>query len=217
MNQQECIWMNKKPNGQVDIGFQQTYISEHLQEAFHILPASHGKIESGAPMMVVESNDGLENIHSPFVGRFVNFSDKARNFPDRLKETDVVLTLWTEEAYQNELKKSKTEVKKKAPVKNTPSQVVTEWFDDVEAAGAQWDIVNRAAFNLPPDVNQQNMARFDQAFFPVQPARPADVPAPARHVPAPAARAPARRGIRYGEIEGDFVWNTEQWLQFRNL
>lgn len=203
MNQQECIWMNKKPNGQVDIGFQQKYISEHLQEAFHILPANHSKIESGTPMMVVESNDGLENIRSPFDGRFVNFSDKARNFPDRLKETDVVLTLWTEEGYQENLKK----VKKNPPKKvNDENSVADRWAVD-------FDGMNFGAMELVAPAVQPNNLNAHAVHARAAIRQQERVAEMRRDI---GANPPIGAGF-FGQQINDFIWNGANWIRFRNV
>lgn len=130
MNQQECVWFNSKPDGRIDVGFQQKYINEKLQEVFHVLPANQSKIEKNTPILVLESNDGLEKIVSPFAGRFVSFSDKARNFPDRLKESDVVLTLFEEQAFLEDQRKKKPEVKKEVAKKTKVNMVADYYMQD---------------------------------------------------------------------------------------
>ncbi len=205
MNQQECIWMNKKSNGQVDIGFQQTYITEHLQEAFHILPANHNKIEKGAPMMGVESNEGLENIRSPFAGRFVNFSDKARNFPDRLKETDVVLTLLTEEEHQKKLEQAKKEVKDK-PAK---AKVVDNYVAQGMEAGV---MIHDDVFNRPFVGNAQIDNNNQAAQRPVrwrEPERPGRMPVNAQGMPT-------QPGF-FGQTQGDFIFDGLNWIRWQTV
>ena len=44
-------------------------------------------------MLVVETNDSLESVRAPITGQVKYFNHKARDFPDQLKETDVILTV----------------------------------------------------------------------------------------------------------------------------
>lgn len=102
------IWYEEK-DCRVSVGFTQECLNEKLQECFHILPADVFAVKAQGPLMVLETNDGLEAVHSPVAGRIRFFSDKARNFPDRLTTEDVVV----------EIDLPKPEVKKVAAKKAT--------------------------------------------------------------------------------------------------
>jgi hypothetical protein len=85
------LWYEKQQDGVMNIGFTQTFIQQALNECFHILPAdSRNVLENGA-LLVIETNDGVQSLKSPVTGTIVEFNTKARNFPDRIKEEDVIL------------------------------------------------------------------------------------------------------------------------------
>jgi len=107
------IWQETDKAGVVSIGLRQTYLEEKMQECFHILQADAQHLKKGGPMMVIETNDGLESLKSPLTGRITFFNDKARNFPDRLVEDDVIFTVLPEGV-------KPVEVKRKAAPKAKP-------------------------------------------------------------------------------------------------
>jgi len=117
------IWQETDKAGVVSIGLRQTYLEEKMQECFHILQADAINLKKGGPMMVIETNDGLESLKSPLTGRITFFNDKARNFPDRLVEDDVIFTVLPEGV-------KAVEVKRKAVTK--PKFV--DWYDFEEQA-----------------------------------------------------------------------------------
>ena len=108
------IWYQTS-QGRMEIGFTKECLDEKLTECFHILPADNYAVKQRGPLMVLETNDGLEAVHSPIAGRVLFFSDKARNFPDRLTEEDVVVAI----EMPREVKKIAP--KKSAAPKGTPA------------------------------------------------------------------------------------------------
>jgi hypothetical protein len=84
------IWTETDKRGVVQLGFARKYIDEVLGECFHVIPADTRQARKGQPLMVLETNDGTERIKSPLSGTILVFADKAKNFPDRLTEEDVI-------------------------------------------------------------------------------------------------------------------------------
>lgn len=88
------LWFTKDAtNDSTNIGFTKQFIDERLSECFHVLMADTKIIKEKGPLLVLETNDGLEPVRSPLAGRIVFFNDKARNFPDRLLESDIIVSL----------------------------------------------------------------------------------------------------------------------------
>ncbi len=95
------IWIEEIPeNGEIHCGFVQQFIDENLAECFHIVPADIAKTHKENPMLVVETNTGLQSINAPIDGHILFFNDKARDFPEQLVEEDVVLGILTIEEYK---------------------------------------------------------------------------------------------------------------------
>lgn len=86
------IWMEER-DGIAHIGLTRKFIDEKLGECFHMLPADAVRVVSKGPLLAVETNDGLESIRSPVEGRILFFNDKARNFPDKITEEDVLFRI----------------------------------------------------------------------------------------------------------------------------
>lgn len=122
------VWTETDKVGVVSIGLRQSYLEEKMQECFHILQADALNLKRGGPMMVIETNDGLESLKSPLTGRITFFNDKARNFPDRLVEDDVIFTVLPEGV-------KPVEVKKKA----IPKPKFVDWYDFEEQAAQGQD------------------------------------------------------------------------------
>lgn len=104
------VWSQGHPDGSITIGFTKKCIEERLPECFHVLVADANSVRSAGPMLVLETNDGLESIKSPFTGKILYFNSKARNYPDKLTETDTILTILppgVEKAKPVEVKKPK--------------------------------------------------------------------------------------------------------------
>lgn len=92
------IWTERDARGVDLIGFRQSYIDQVLGECFHVVQADTKKARKGSPLMVLETNDGTNRVRSPVTGTIIRFSDKARNFPDRLTEDDVIVEVLPEGA-----------------------------------------------------------------------------------------------------------------------
>lgn len=85
------IWFKQEDNT-VKIGFTKSFL-EGMDQCWHILPANLSKFRSKSPLLTVETNDSLISIMSPVSGNFMQYSDKAQNFPDKLTEDDVVVEI----------------------------------------------------------------------------------------------------------------------------
>lgn len=85
------LWQEREPDGRIKIGFAKRYIDDVLGECFHVMQADTREVKKGGPLMVIETNDGLTSLKSPLTGTILNFNSKARNFPDRLSEDDVIM------------------------------------------------------------------------------------------------------------------------------
>src|ERR1700740_2728435 len=91
----EDIWGDEGEEGIINIGFRQDFIDRKLMECFHIVQADSRQVQENGPMFVIETNDSLESVKAPCTGRIIAFNSKARNFPDKLNENDVIMTLTT--------------------------------------------------------------------------------------------------------------------------
>ncbi len=89
------IWVEKDGEA-VKIGFTRDFLQQ-LDQCWHILPAHNKRFKRKMPLMTVETNDGLVSILSPVDGFLKSFDQKAQNFPDRLKEDDVILHITSKE------------------------------------------------------------------------------------------------------------------------
>ena len=87
----EEMWYETNKDGTVSMGFTQAYINRKMPECFHVLQANVKNVNKDSPMLVVETNDSLESIKAPITGVVRHFNHKARDFPDQLKEADVIL------------------------------------------------------------------------------------------------------------------------------
>lgn len=87
------LWSEEHADKTITLGFTKTAIDNQLQECFHVFQADTKEVREKGPLLVLETNDGLQSIKAPFAGRVSYFNPKARNFPDRIKETDTILTL----------------------------------------------------------------------------------------------------------------------------
>lgn len=87
------FWYETNKDGTVSIGFTTDFIRKKMPECFHILQADTKNLKENDPMLVLETNDSLESIKSPVTGRVKWFNSNARNFPDQIKESDVILTV----------------------------------------------------------------------------------------------------------------------------
>lgn len=87
------IWYETETDGTINVGFTRQFLMENMPECFHILPAHNNEVTIRGPLFAIETCSGLKSIRSPFKGIISNFSSAARNFPDRIKEDDIVATV----------------------------------------------------------------------------------------------------------------------------
>jgi hypothetical protein len=87
------VWSEVHADKSITIGFTKKCIDELLPECFHVMQADATTVREKGPMLVLETNDGLESIKSPFTGKISYFNSKARNYPDRLTTEDTILTI----------------------------------------------------------------------------------------------------------------------------
>lgn len=86
------IWSHEV-NGTINIGFMQSFIDRILGECYHITQSSLELVTKNKAMLTIETNEGLKVIRSPVTGTVVYFNNTARDFPDRLTEETVVITI----------------------------------------------------------------------------------------------------------------------------
>lgn len=147
------LWFTTEKD-ETRIGFTRSFIAERLSECFHVLPADTKNVKEKGPLLVLETNDGLEPVCSPVTGRLTYFNEKARNFPDRLTEEDCIVSLSSKEL---------TKV------------VKTMSFDNYVVQGAQ-----QFNFNIPPAGAWAVAEQFQVPEAPpaqAQAARPRNLPA----------------------------------------
>ena len=89
----EEVWFETNKDGTISVGFTQDYIRRKMPECFHVVQADVKNVSKDTPMLVIETNDCLESVKAPITGRVKYFNHKARDFPDQLKEDDVILTV----------------------------------------------------------------------------------------------------------------------------
>lgn len=89
----EEVWFETNKDGTISVGFTQDYIRRKMPECFHVVQADVKNVAKDTPMLVIETNDCLESVKAPITGRVKYFNHKARDFPDQLKEEDVILTV----------------------------------------------------------------------------------------------------------------------------
>lgn len=89
------LWYQK--DGDVfNMGLTRNFL-ESLDECWHILPTNTSRVKEKSPLFTIETNDSLLSILSPVAGNFLNWNDRATNFPDKLTEADVIIKLSTKE------------------------------------------------------------------------------------------------------------------------
>jgi hypothetical protein len=127
VNDTNQIWYERQDQT-VKIGFTKSFL-EGLDQCWHILPANLERFKAKAPLLTVETNDALISILSPVAGNFMQYSDKAQNFPDKLTEEDVILELRDGPVPQRQ---------QEAPQVAAPDGRVM--FGDAPQAGINWDM-----------------------------------------------------------------------------
>lgn len=163
------IWCETQPDGMMSIGFTKKCIEEKLCECFHILPADVGTAKLKQPLLVLETNDGVEAIPSPINGRIIIFSDKARNFPDRMTEEDVVVSIEPPEVTARKMReqaKAKPKVTAKVVDNAQQQYVMYDW-----PAPPGWGLgngggggVQAAPVQPQPQADNEQMRRINDAL-----------------------------------------------------
>lgn len=135
------VWIRTNKDGTVSVGLTAQYIRDRACECFHIMQADTEEVWEGQPMLVMETNDGMETVKSPVTGRVLVFNDRARDFPDKLKEEESILTLLPKgvEVQKTKSKPSKTE-------NNFEEQIAAQqqqWFQQFNAQMQQLNQMQR--------------------------------------------------------------------------
>jgi glycine cleavage system H lipoate-binding protein len=77
------------------VGFEKDFLKQ-MEQCWHIMPAqARGVLKAKHPLLVVETNDEVISIPSPVEGIIEMFSDKARNFPEKITEKDTIIIIKT--------------------------------------------------------------------------------------------------------------------------
>lgn len=140
------IWSNQHADGTITIGFTNECINSALQECFHVLPAETKAVSQKGPLLVLETNDGLQTIKAPFAGKVTYFNPKARNFPDRLKETETIVTLAPPGAKVPNPKTVKVKMNRTEELAQPAADM---WITQQQAQEANWGPVQfNQAFNI---------------------------------------------------------------------
>lgn len=160
------IWSEDHADKSITIGFTQRCITEKLQECFHVLPADASEVREKGPLLVLETNDGLQSIKTPVAGKVAYFNPKARNFPDKLTDSDTIVTLFPK-GYV-------------APPK-AAAKKVNPWFNTTE-----WELTATTVAPAPDAATRQLFAEMDRRNA----ERQAELNAQRATVP-PLVRAPA--------------------------
>lgn len=92
-NTKNEIWFKEEGNI-VLVGFTSSFLDQ-LDGCWQILPATRRMFKKNAPLLTVETNDGLYSVSAPFSGTLMDISQQAQNFPDQLTEDSVVMTINT--------------------------------------------------------------------------------------------------------------------------
>ena len=187
------LWMEQQTDGRVRLGFRKHFIDARCGECFHIMQADVQQVKKGGPLFVLESNDGLTPVKSPLAGKILYFNTKARNFPDRLIEEDVLLEILPEGVKLKQEEKSKaTKVKEDYVQWGDPFQI--QGFANPQEIIAQ----ERQRQNEALERTRAQEAMIQRAFQ-VRNARAGDpVPPPNGAIPriAGGARAAPSRAVR---------------------
>ena len=88
----DMIW-SEENQGVVSIGFTQAFIDGVLTECFHITQSGSILATKGKPMLTIETNEGLKTIKAPVTGTITHFSQDARDFPDCIREDNVIVQI----------------------------------------------------------------------------------------------------------------------------
>ena len=121
------IWSEDHADKSITIGFTQRCITEKLQECFHVLPADASEVREKGPLLVLETNDGLQSIKTPVAGKVAYFNPKARNFPDKLTDSDTIVTLFP----KGYVAPPKAAAQKKVANNSATQPVNFDWYSPV--------------------------------------------------------------------------------------
>ncbi len=138
------IWFEKEGKV-VRLGLTRNFL-DTLTECWHILPSNMKQIKQRAPLLTIESNDGLISLLSPVTGNLQNWDNKAANFPEKLTEDDVIVTLTSdvvEKAMSPTLEERQAAVRRLAeagiappqPPRARPTTQVRNWGTQAVAGG----------------------------------------------------------------------------------
>jgi hypothetical protein len=122
---------------------------EQLDQCWHILPPSARQIRMKAPLFTVETNDSLVSVLSPVAGNFLNWNDRATNFPDKLRDTDVIIELTSKvipEPVAPPVTDPQREIDRLRTIERDGTQSVT---NRVAAQRQRWDMENQRAQLTP--------------------------------------------------------------------
>lgn len=87
------IWIRTNKDGTVSVGLTAEFVRTKMGECFHIMQADVDDVVINQPMLVFETNDGLESVRSPVTGAILKFNRRAVDFPDKLTEEEAILTI----------------------------------------------------------------------------------------------------------------------------
>lgn len=85
------LWFSKEGE-RVNVGFTDSFL-DVVREAWHVMPTTTGAVKEKSPLLSIETNDGLFSVPSPASGSIISFNDRARDFPDKLTENDVICVI----------------------------------------------------------------------------------------------------------------------------
>lgn len=88
------LW-HREVNNVIEIGFTKSFLDQ-LDQCWNILPSHNEVFKVKSPLLTIETNEKMFSILSPIAGYLRHYSDKAQNFPDKLVESDVVISLTKE-------------------------------------------------------------------------------------------------------------------------
>lgn len=122
------------------VGFEKDFLKQ-MEQCWHIMPAqARGILKAKHPLLVVETNDEVISIPSPCEGIIEMFSDKARNFPEKITEKDTIITIKT--IYEKKDLKQKQVTERAQAIPRQP--VLQDWaVDAIQGNG----VVNNAFLN----------------------------------------------------------------------
>ena len=150
-----------------------------------MLPADASEVREKGPLLVLETNDGLQSIKTPVAGKVAYFNPKARNFPDKLTDSDTIVTLFPK-GYVAPQKAAKK-------VDNINWFNTAEWVTNVQVAPAQAAATQQlfAEMDRRNAERQAELAAAPTAFVPPPPQRaPTNAEEAARRLRGRAVRRP---------------------------